>query len=208
MKYEEPKQKLLNDESICKENRELFKEFFIFEERKLKRINDLRELDEGTYRTLYGFISKFRNVNKWFGNKPLKDITREDIKQVYDDLEDGKILSSKGKPFEDRKSYYNKIFKSKLFQMVGKADLAREELEFCKPNGEGEVRFIEETDFRKLVDFIIQPKQKLLAWLSFDIGENINSLLKLKKEDCKQKDNKENNQKEYHINFVSIPIFV
>ena len=191
---------LLEDKSICEKNRELFRKFFEYEEYKLKRTNNLRTLDAGTLKTLYGFISKFKNINSWFHNKPLEDITQEDIKRVYDALEDGKIVNSMGSPFKDRQSYYNKIFKSKLFQMVGKADLSREVMEFCRPNLDTEVRFIKEETVRELIDVMISISHKLLAWMAFDIGENVNSLLRLRKKDCFRQINELTKSPEYLIN--------
>jgi hypothetical protein len=46
-------------------------------------------------------------VNRWFNNKPWEKMTQADIKQVYDALEDGKIITRLGKPVKDKRSYYN-----------------------------------------------------------------------------------------------------
>ena len=35
-----------------------------------------------SYKTLYGYVNKFRNVNKWFKNKPWDELTGDEIKQV------------------------------------------------------------------------------------------------------------------------------
>ena len=75
--YIKNKQTLLKDKTICKENRALFKEYLDYQEIKLKRINGLRELDEGNYKTLYCYLSKLRNINNWFENKPIKEISKE-----------------------------------------------------------------------------------------------------------------------------------
>ena len=131
--YEEAKARLLSDGSICGENRELWKEFFEWQERKLKRTNNLATLDNATYKTLNYYIGRFKNVNKWFNNKPWKLLTKEDIQKVYDDLEDGVIKNHFGKRFSDRKSYYTKVFKSKPFKMAGKASFAEEVFEFYRP---------------------------------------------------------------------------
>ena len=53
-------------------------------------------------------------------------MTKDDIKKVYDDLEDGRILSQTGQPLQDRTSYYNKILRSKPFRMAGKTELVRD----------------------------------------------------------------------------------
>ncbi|MBU3906726.1 MAG: hypothetical protein KKA64_00575, partial [Nanoarchaeota archaeon] len=137
------KENLLNDSSICKENRKLFREFFDWEENKLKRINGLTALDESTYKTLCTYVTKFRNVNKWFNNKPWVNLDKKDIKKVYDDLEDGKIKNKNGERYGDLKSYYGKVFRSKPFDMAGKTHLVREVMEFYRRPNKEEVRFIE-----------------------------------------------------------------
>lgn len=197
--YEIKKKNLLNDKSICKENRNLFDEFFTFQERKLKRINGLSSLDDGTYRTLYKYVHILRNVNSWFKNKAWKKLTKEDIRKVYDDLEDGVITRIDGKPIKDKATYYNKVFKSKPFKLAGKDEIARELIEVNR-NGHQEVRFITEQDFRELVNNTHKIDQKLLLWLSFDLGENINSLLRLKKSDFHKQINEYTKEPEYRVN--------
>ena len=107
--YESVKARLLGDESICEENRKLFERYFEFQEYKLKRMNRLAELDDGSYKTLLFYASRFRTVNRWFGNKPWEHLTKDDIKAVYDDVEDGVIRTLSGKLFKGRDTYYTKI---------------------------------------------------------------------------------------------------
>ena len=78
--------------------------------------------------------------------------------------------------------------------------MAREVIEFYKPNGDGEVRFIRENEVRKLANVMINPRHKLLLWLLFDVGENINSLLKLRKCDCVRQISEDTKLTEYRIN--------
>ena len=106
------KERLLSEDAICKENREIFRRFFEFEEYKLKRKNGLRELDEGCYKTLYVYVMRLRNVNTWLENKPWLNLTKEDLKRVYDDLEDGRIKNRNGVPYDDRRSYLFKLLPS------------------------------------------------------------------------------------------------
>lgn len=197
--YLKAKAMLLTDESICEENRALFREFFEFEEYKLKRCNRLRELDEPTYKTLYGYITRLKSVNAWFGNTPWRDLTRKDIKRVYDDLEDGKIVNQRGKPFEDRASYYNKIFKSKPFRLAGKSELAKDVIEF-PPSQTKEVKFITEETFRSMVSVLSNPKHLLLFWLAWDIGENIGTLLQLTKREFTSQRSEHTAETEYLVN--------
>lgn len=200
-RYEKARGKLLRDKSICKENRSLFREFFTFEERKLKRSNGLARLDEPSYKTLYEYILMFRNVNTWFRNKPWKKLTERDIRRVYDDLEDGKIKNRKGLPFRDRASYYNKIFKSKPFRLVGKSELARNVIEYYASNKDQDVRFVTEETFRKMVSVLSNPSHLLLFWLAWDLGENIDALLKLRKRDFVRQRHRQTKEPEYLVTF-------
>jgi hypothetical protein len=197
--YETGKEKLLNDRSVCKENRALFSEFFEWEEEKLKRINDLPEIDDASYNTLYGYINRFRNVNTWFNNRPWKDLTIIEIKNVYKDLEDGKIKNRFGKRFGDRRSYYNKVFKSKPFKIAGKQEEVRQALEFFTDRTKKDVRFVNEESFKKMMGVVSKPQHLALFWLAWDIGENINSLLKLTKSNFKKQMNRQTKEAEYLV---------
>ncbi len=198
-RYQRGKERLFSDESICKENRELFSRFFEFEEYKLQRKNGLRKLDEPCYKTLCLYVIRFRNINSWFCNKPWSFLTKEDIKRVYDDLEDGNIKNQRGQPFVDRRSYYNKVFKSKPFALAGKDALAREVIEFYT-EVDKEVRFVDEENFRRIVSVVSKPAHLFLLWLAWDIGENINTLLQLKKRDFVLQMNSETREPEYLVN--------
>lgn len=199
-RFRRARDKLLNDPAIHPINRNLFRQFFDHEEYKLKRINGLQRLDVPTYRTLYVYIIRFCNVNRWFGNRPLTEITREDIQRVYDGLEDGTIVNASGLPYQSRTDYYNKVFKSKLFQLSGKQELARQVIEFCKPNNK-EVRFIREQGFRQLMATVRQPLHQLLFWLVWDYGENINAQIQLRKTDFHRQTNADTGEPEYRVNF-------
>ena len=84
--------------------------------------------------------------------------------------------------------------------MAGKVQLVKEVIEFPARRNNEEVRFIEEETFRKIVDVVIRPDQKLLCWLAFDIGENINTLLELRKRDFFQEKNPDTKDPEYRVN--------
>ena len=198
-RYENGKDELLVDNAICKANRKVFAELFEFEEYKLKRRNQLPNLDDACYKTLYGYIHKLRNANTWFENKPWIAITKDDIKRVYDALEDGKIKNARGQPIADRASYYNKIFKSKPFRIVRKDVLAREVIEFYTRRKE-EVRFVTEDTFRKMVSVLSKPQHLLLFWLAWDLGENIDALLKLTKRNFTRQKNPHTHEPEYLVN--------
>src|SRR5262245_33699923 len=125
-RYERLKTELRADSEICLENRHLFLQFLEFEEYKLKRRGVQRMLDDNSLMTLVAYVSRLRVVNRWFSNRPWKDLTKTDIQRVYDDLEDGKISNRWGRPVQDRHSFYNLILRSKPFEMAGKKELVKE----------------------------------------------------------------------------------
>ena len=199
-RFANAKRRLLNDESICSANRRLFAAFFEYEEYKLKRMNGLARLDEPTYKTLLDYVSRLRTVNRWFENKPWEQLTKEEIKQVYDGVEDGHIQTKAGTPFKDAETYYRRILRGKPFILAGKKELVLEALEFHVARPREEVRFIREDTFRELVAATSRPEHRLLLWLAWDIGENVSSLLQLRKQDFTQATNPYSNEPEYHVN--------
>ncbi len=198
-RYTAAKPRLLADKTICEANRRLFERFFEHQEYKLKRMNRLSKLDEATYKTLNYYVSRLRTVNRWFANKPWEELARADIKRVYDDVEDGTIKRLSGKPFKGRDSYYNLILCGKPFELAGKAKLAGEVMEFRAPEHPGEVRFIREDTFRRLVDVVIKPEHKAFLWLAWDIGENGGSLLQLRRRDLLRQVDPHTKEPEYTI---------
>lgn len=198
--YEKRKEEILKDKGICKPNKAVIKEFLDWQEYKLCRINNIPKLDNNTYKTLLAYICRLRNLNKWVENKPFKKLTEKDIKKLYDGLETGAITTAAGKPVQDRKSYYSKLLKSKFGEMCGIKEISKKVLEFSKPN-DSTVRFITEADLRKLVEVAISLKQKLLLWLLFDYGENVNSMLQLRKSDFFRDFDEESKRVVYRVNF-------
>ncbi|HVY01157.1 MAG TPA: tyrosine-type recombinase/integrase [Candidatus Nanoarchaeia archaeon] len=200
-RYIKRKQALLSDLSINPINLEVINKFLTFEEYKLKRKQGLTEVDERSYKTLYGYSGRLRTLNRWFNNKPWAELTIEDIKKLIDDLEDGKIINQYGKRYMDRSLYYQ-MLQGKLFSLVGKSHIAREIIEEFSIRGRefgNEVRYIDEESFRKIVDCAITPEQKCLLWLAFDVGENINSLLAITKADIRKQINTTTNEPEYLV---------
>jgi hypothetical protein len=198
-RYLHGKAKLLADPAVCPANRTLFAQFLAFEEYKLKRTNGLPDLDEPCCNTLYGYVVRLRNVSRWFANKPWAELTREDIKHVYDGLEDGTIRNQHGRPFKDPRAYYNKVFKSKAFRLAGKDGLAREVIEFSRTS-KPPVRYVTEAAFRQIVGVAGHSRYLALLWLAWDIGENINSLLKLTAHDFVAQVDPETGAREYRVN--------
>jgi len=189
---------LMKDEFICKENKALFKKFLEEQEYKLKRKRNLTEINDKTAKTLNAYVNRLRNVSNFFNNKPLKNITKEDIKKVYDDLEDGKILNSQGTPFKDKASYYNKIMKSRPFEMIGKDALAKEVI-LTTADRDSEVRFITEEDFKKILSCVIQVRHKAVLQLAWDVGENLTTLLELNVKDCRKLVDEDTKEPYYNI---------
>lgn len=83
--------------------------------------------------------------------------------------------------------------------MAGKAELAKEVFEFYRPKENTEVNYIELDDFLKLTTATKTSIQKLLLWLAWDIGENVGSLLQLKKNNFRRQLNPQTKEPEYLV---------
>ena len=199
--YNKRKNKLLKDKSIPPKNKEVIRKFFEWEGYKLKRKEGLSEVDERSYKTLYYYTGRVLKINEWFKGKVWEDLTKEDIKKVIDDLEDGKIVNKYGKRYSDRSLYYQ-MFQGKFFALAGKNHIARDLIEEFQIKGRRDtnhVRFVEEVGFRKIVECTTTTEQKALCWLAWDIGENIGSLILLEKNDLKRQVNPDTNEPEYLV---------
>jgi len=196
--YQKAKEKLLEDD-ICAYNLSLFKNFLSWEEEKLKRTNGLSKLDNSTYKTLSKYPNMLRNVNNWFSNKPWNKLTKEDIRKVYNDLEDGIITNTHGQKFADRRGYYNKIFKAKPFKLAGLGDIVEESLEFFTDKNKKAVRFASEESLKSMISVLQKAHHVALFWLGWDIGENITSLLKIQKKHLKRSFNEQTNDVQYKV---------
>jgi len=77
--------------------------------------------------------------------------------------------------------------------------MAKEIFEFYRPNENTDVNFIEFENFLKLPNATKTLFQKLLLWLAWDIGENVGSLLQLRKRDFRRQINPQTQEPEYLV---------
>lgn len=198
--YIRNKPKLLNDKSICKSNRDLFKVYLDRKELRLAKKKNLPKLTETQYKTLCQNISSLKNINLWFNNKPLKKITKEDLENVCEGLREEKLKGINGHIVKTRQDYYDKFFKSLLFEMAGKKDIAKEVLEDYGSPEQEEVRFFDEKTHEAIKSATKMFTHRLLCQLSWDIGENIFTMLQLQKHNFLRQINPKTNEVEYIIN--------
>lgn len=197
--YTKLKENILADKKICKENRNLIKRTLARQEKRLRRLNGIEKLDERTFKTLYGYLIKYKNVNRFFSNKPIKNIDKKVMAKVFDDFFDGVILNARGKSFKDKKSYRDKIFCSILFEEAGKDKIAKKLLRDWKEPNNKKVKFITLEDFKKIVNKVFRIEHKTLLWLLFDLGENISTVLELEKKDFERRIDKDTGEVEYIV---------
>lgn len=201
-RYIKQKQELLADTKINSKNRKIIGKFLDYEEYKLKRKEGLSEVDERSYKTLYYYIGRLKRINQWFKNKDWGTLRKSNIKKIIDDLEDGVIKTATGTRYSDRSLYYQ-MMQGKLFDIAKVSKFTTEIFKDFQIKGRNDsdnpVRFIEEDTFRKIVDCAITPEQRCLIWLAFDIGENINSLLQLEKDDFRRQVNEDTKEPEYLV---------
>jgi len=199
--YERRKKELQEDKKINSRNKKVMARFLEHQEYRLKRRNSLPEVDERSYKTLNYYIGRLKNLNKWFKNRDWQTLKKADIKKLIDDLEDGVIKTEKGQRYADRSLYYQ-MMQGKLFGLIKKNQYVKEIIEENEIIGRKDnisVKFINEENFRKIADCAISPEQRCLLWLAFDIGENINSLLALEKDDFKKQINETTKESEYLV---------
>ena len=185
------RKKIMIDNPIHKNTREGWKIFFKEREEKLKIQNQLSELDSRCLKTMDGYCSNLRTTDKWFKHKDWNNITEKDIQKVYSGLQTGKILNRYGKPYANTRAYYTKIFRGEPFEIFGKDKLARKVIKYLVKK-DPPVKYISVEDWKKIHVMATEPNHKALLWAAWDIGENVNSLVRLKKRDCKRKIGEDN----------------
>ncbi len=173
--YDKRKRDILINPSICEENRKLFKKFFTFQEDKLKEIRETDTLCYSNHLTLLSYIRFFKNVNKWFKNKPWKDLTKKEIRQVIKDLKIGNITKEDGTPYKDKSSYFKKVFRSEAFKMVGKDKITKELLKGYKPP-KTIINYIEEEQVDILAPCATIDYEALIR-IVWDLSVEINTAL-------------------------------
>lgn len=200
-RYRRQKENLLKDTSVNPKNREAMKKFLELKEYILKRKEGLSEVDERSYKTLIGFVSRLKDINKWFNNKSWENLTKEEIKKFIDDLEDGVIKTKYGKRYADRSLYYQ-MMRGKLFKLVNKNQIVidiLDEFEIKGRKDNNEVRFFDENTFKNLIQSSNNITHLALMWLAWDVGENIGTLLSLTKEDMRENINEDTKEPEFII---------
>lgn len=142
--------------------------------------------------TLNKDIGYLKNILYWFNDRSLHDITKEDIKQVYEGLEKGTLRTIYGKQLTpaSRNDYYKKMFKGGLFRYLNKDGLAREVI-LRRFNQEPDVRFFDYDTFLKIVENTRLTSHRLAFWLAYDIGLEGKALLQLRKADFSYHEDKE-----------------
>jgi len=200
-RYNNLKAKTLNDNSICNENQNWIKQVLEFFEKKGKRRNGIPVLDDGCYKTLCGYITRLKNVNKWFNNQPLKEMPNKvfikEMTKVYEDLEEGRIKNIKGEIYKDRGGYYSKIFKGEPFRVIGKEEMVKKIIKYNSIN-ETEVRFFDnfKEEIKKISNNVILENHKAFIWVLADFMENVGAILQTEKRDYRRQED-ENGEPEY-----------
>ena len=200
-RYRRQKENLLKNTSVNPKNREAMKKFLELKEYILKRKEGLSEVDERSYKTLIGFVSRLKDINKWFDNKSWENLTKEEIKKFIDDLEDGVVKTKYGTRYADRSLYYQ-MMRGKLFKLVNKNQIVidiLDEFEIKGRKDKNEVRFFDENTFKNLIQSSNNITHLALMWLAWDVGENIGTLLSLTKEDMRENINEDTKEPEFII---------
>ena len=180
------------------ENKDLCVKYLTQVSRNLKTRSRSTTLSERNYSTLSGIVSCCFTVDGWFNHKLWKRVTRKDIQRVFEQVEQGVILSKQGKPFKRPEDYYNRIMKWGPFKLIGKDKLVREVIGKTQREPDP-VRFVTEEDFRKVVSCARSARHKAFYWMLFDIGENEAATRKLRTTDFQRQVNEVTGKPEYVV---------
>lgn len=170
---------------IRPENVKLTLGYMKHKEDYLKNVNgQSKEAKCRYYKTLLKELSYINNILYWFNDWDLRKITEKEISQVYNDLESDKLRTFRGKTVAElsKKDYYSKFMKNGFFEFFGKDKIAREVI-LRKYHEEPEVRFFELNDLKKMVTHAQRIEHRLMLWLMFDTGIEIQAILQLEKKD-------------------------
>lgn len=167
------------------ENVKLAIEYLEHREDYLKKVNGTGDTARKRYfKTLGKEITYLQNVLYWFNKWNLKDLTKDNIEEVFNKIEEDKLRSIKGNSLKDntKKDYYSKVLKNGFFNFIKKDDLAKEVI-IRKFTTNEEVRFFEFETLIRLTKAQRYKDHELLLWLMFDTGVEINAILQLRKND-------------------------
>lgn len=180
-------QNLMQRDGICQKNKELIAAWLAKKEQEFIAVKGNETTSQIRYlKTLSKYLFMLNNLAQWF-KKPFNEITEQDIRRVYEELESGEIGRRNGKPFtkQTRKDYYNKVFKSDFFKFIGKYELAQHVV-LRRMESEDAVRFFTIEDLERMTSMTSNPQSKLILNLLFDTGMRIGTLLNIRKSDIEK----------------------
>ncbi|MFH1607191.1 MAG: site-specific integrase [Nanoarchaeota archaeon] len=195
--YKEAYKKLKSNSNILPDNKKLILKWLDEKEENLKnQYGHDGYAKIRYYKTLMKEVTFMKQLDHLFKDKKLKDLTKEDIKYVYQGLEKGTIKSLKGNPLSEgsRQDYYKKVFKGGFFKFIGKSDFAKEIIK-RRFEEHKEVRFFEFEDFQKMVKFSKSLDHSLFMWLALDAGVEMGAMLQILKSDFTKESDEVSNTK-------------
>jgi integrase len=166
---------------IREDNRKIARKWIDGEEERLANINGYSPVARNrNAKTLCKNLGYLKNILYWFNDKSLTEITKDDIKRVYQGIEKGEITTLLGRVLADssKKDYYGKMFKSGFFKFFNKHGYGQEII-LRKIKEDTEVRFFEEKTFKKIVNNTKLKSHEMLFYLLFDTGIEISAILQL-----------------------------
>jgi len=181
-------QRLKQDKSILKENKDLILEFLrdcelgkTIKKGQKKKIHTIRLL-----RLAYALMQ----LSRWF-NKPFSKVTQKDMENFILKLENGKIKTKKGKSFTSEsqitiKKIIRKFYKWLLGNSVNYPDLVI----WIDTSGKiPEIESISRDKINKIINKTGNIKHKALLYFMFDSGARPDEALNIKVKDLIEKDN-------------------
>jgi len=199
--YKNGLERLRNDTSLNKKNRELAVKWIEQKEKQLFDGYSPSERDKWAIRhskTLSKYVLLLGNVCCWFPD--LSNITEKQLTKFKDDFYSDKIKSRKGRIIKSKMDYVSKVIRSDFFKhFLGHRDIVEKVFTAKLRRNEPEVEFVTEEEVKKIVINANQEYLKVAVYLMFSTGLRIGTLLNLKFEDFELKHNVNNNMSYYLV---------
>lgn len=192
--YERIKELIREDEKISPHNQDLLLSWLEEKENTLKRRKGRELQDELRWSKTLSKVGRLaKMVAEWVGTRPLDELTPAELTKIYDDLEEGNITKSDGKPYSraTRTDFYNRLFKSDFGKFMGWRDEARE-IMVLEKREDAPVKYFTKDTLKKLVAGTHSLKYKTLYWLLFDTGLRVGEALNLRKGDVQEMKDEKN----------------
>lgn len=184
-RYDTAIKSIEKDKGIIKENKEIILRFLRDCELG-KTIKGRQKKKIGKGRLLRA-SSILKSMSKEWFRKPFDKVTQPEMERFISDLENGKTLSHKGKPYTEETKVTIKKFIKKFYKwLMGDGIRYPEIIDWIDTSGkQAEIPALRKQEIEKLIERTGSVRDKALIIILFDSGARIEEFLNLRLDDVK-----------------------